>query len=94
VPVLVFIHIFVEKRNMARFIVEYDILIGEGTKRFILDEGIPNIKFPGYYGQYVLSDIIKLLVDHKDAFNSDTYAEDINYLRDLERENVKYIEVG
>lgn len=78
---------------MARCIVEYDILIGEGTKRFIEDEAIPNLKFPGYCGQYRLSYVIDFLVDHKDLFTSDTYLDDINYLRGLKEDGVDYVEI-
>lgn len=77
---------------MARFIVEYDILIGKGTKRFILDEGEPS-----YTGcdliLYSLTDTIQLLVDGWGSFDSDTYPEDINYLRSLKEDGVNYIEI-
>jgi len=80
---------------MARAIVEYDILIGEGTKRFIRDEGKANFtpSDSSYRALYVLSYVIEFLVDHKDLFTSDSYLEDINYLRGLAEDGVDFVEI-
>ncbi len=62
-------------------------IIGTSTKAFIIDE-MPSTS------QYILSDVIDLLIYKKDTFNSDTYAEDLEYLRALKKDSITYIELS
>lgn len=79
---------------MARFILEYDISIGIKTKAFIIDKLIPSMTSPNMdSAQYGLSETIHLLVYNRDCFDSNTYKEDIDYLEELKKDGVTYVEI-
>ena len=77
-----------------RFVVEYNPNIGVETKSFIIDEMKPtNVSCCETSYQYCVTELIDFLYDKKDCFWSDTYSEDMNYLHNLYKEDVSYVEM-